>query len=79
MNTLTLALPNWDRFSEKYHPDPEFLEALTIRIDSLDDMELKKNILTRINVEIGILLLHDTEIDKKMYTSLLQEITQSKN
>lgn len=78
MNTITLALPNWDRFSEKYHPDPEFLEALMTRIEFLENTELKENILARINIELWILLLHDTEIDKKMYTSLLQEITQSK-
>jgi len=30
--SILLSLPNWNRFSEKYNPDIEFLEAFNTRI-----------------------------------------------
>lgn len=68
--SILLSLPNWNRFSEKYNPDIEFLEAFNTRIAWISDPEIQKKILDRINVELWILLLHDTEVDSTFFESL---------
>mgnify|MGYP006052043793 FL=1 len=69
-SSILLSLPNWNRFSEKYNPDIEFIEAFNTRIVWISDPEIQKKILDRINVELWILLLHDTEVDSTFLESL---------
>jgi hypothetical protein len=74
-NSLILAyLPNWNRFSEKYNPDPEFVEAFFSRLSIFEDLQLQENICKRINIELGMLLLHDIEITHEMFSSILGSI-----
>ncbi len=74
--TLHIALPNWDRFCEKYQPDPVFVEAFVTRLSALEESVIRENILKRINVELGILLLHDVEVGREMFQVILESMQE---
>lgn len=72
--TLHLLIPNWDRFCEKYQPDPVFTEAFITRISVLENSVIRDNILKRINIELGILILHDVEVGRDMFQVILESM-----
>jgi hypothetical protein len=77
-NTLILThLPNWNRFIEKYQPDTEFIDAFLHRLSLLEDETILEKVTKQINIEIGILLLHDIEIDSTMYALILESIRKN--
>ena len=74
LSSIIDHLPNWNHFLEKYNPDLEFIEAFFTRLSSIEDSSILENILKRINIELWILILHDVEIDHKLYLSILESI-----
>lgn len=76
-HTISTLIPNWNHFCNKYHPHEDFIDAFISRVTTLDDTTLQEALLKRINIELGILLLHDTEIDAETYALLLKSITNT--
>ena len=74
--TLHIALPNWDRFCVKYQPNPVFTEAFITRISALENSAIRDSILKRINIELGILLLHDVEVGRDMFQIILESMQE---
>lgn len=69
-------IPNWTRFVQKYQPDTDFTEAFESRIESISELDTFESIAKYINVELGVLLLREHEIDHEMLTHLLDAFSK---
>jgi hypothetical protein len=81
METLFLQnyIPNWQRFCDSYKPKADFQEAFMERFSLIEDEEIRQNIGKKINVELGILLLHHEEIDESSFLGIINLFKESKS
>ena len=68
---LELYIPNWKRFCDMYQPKQDFQDAFLERFSIIEDEELCENVGKRINVELGILLLHHGEVSNASYKKII--------
>ncbi len=68
---LELYIPNWNRFCDMYHPKKDFQDAFLERFSIIEDETLRENVGKRINVELGILLLHRGEVSNISYKKII--------
>lgn len=68
---LELYIPNWNRFCDMYKPKQDFQDAFLERFSIIEDETLRMNVGKRINVELGILLLHRGEVSNISYKKII--------
>ncbi len=71
LTLLEQHIPNWKRFCDMYHPKKDFQDAFLERFSIIEDEELRENVGKRINVELGILLLHHGEVSSISYKKII--------
>ncbi len=71
LSLLEQHIPNWKRFCDMYHPKKDFQDAFLERFSIIEDEELRENVGKRINVELGILLLHHGEVSNASYKKII--------
>lgn len=64
--TLYKDIPNWQLFTFKFEPAPEFIEQIESRFDALKDVPEYEMIAKHINVQIGLLNLRDREMGQEV-------------
>ena len=71
LTLLEQYIPNWKRFCDAYTPKKDFQEAFLERFAIIEDPLLRENVGKRINVELGILLLHHGEVSNASYKKII--------
>lgn len=76
MNDIERDIPNWKRFREKYPKEAEFSDRFEARFVGIPAGEAKTRLAGLVNVELGIALLRETEIDRDAFSKMLSAIAK---
>lgn len=76
MSRLELDAPNWKRFLKRYPEYAEYAAGFETRYDGMLDSKAKTKLAKLVNVELGIALLKETEIDQEAFSKMLSAIAK---
>lgn len=76
MASIESDIPNWKRFREKYPDMSDLAGKFENRYSGIAESETKTRLAKLINVELGIALLRETEIDREAFSKMLSAISK---
>lgn len=76
MSDINTQIPNWKRFREKYPDESGVADEFEIRYGNIPEGEEKKRLANLMNVELGVVLLRETEIDREAFSKMLSAIAK---
>lgn len=76
MKEIEKDIPNWKRFKEKYPEESAFAAKFETRYAGMPPSEPKTRLAKLVNVELGIALLKETEIDRESFSKMLSAIAK---
>lgn len=76
MSMLETDAPNWKRFLQKYPEFREHAAQLENRYSKMPESDEKSKLAKLVNLEVGIALLKEGEIDREAFSKMLSAIAK---
>lgn len=76
MTDIRQDIPNWKRFCEAYPKESELILKFEKRYREMPEGSQKSRLAKLVNVELGIALLRETEIDRETLSKMLSAIAK---
>ncbi len=76
MSRLETDSPNWQRFLQKYPEFRKHAESFEARYERMPESEEKTKLAKLVNLELGMALLREVEIDREAFSKMLSAISK---
>lgn len=76
MKEIERDIPNWKRFRQMYPEESAFADQFESRYAKMASGEAKERLAKLVNVELGIAVLRETEIDRESFSKMLAAIAK---